>query len=178
MRRKPSKVFWLGVAVMPLAFVLPTPRLYISLTPSMPRGIYLSVPLALVPGVIVVECLPLELATFGKERGYLHDGNCPGHAISVLKRIVGVPGDTIELGDTYVAIDGTLRLDGFLVERDFKGREIPKVARQTFTLGAGEYFLLGTHPRSWDNRYTGLTYRENIIDTVVPVLTEGTHDPQ
>ena len=171
--RMRNKWPWFVVAVMPFAFVIPTPRLYVSLTESMPRGIYRRDPQPLVPGVIVVECLPLALAQFGKERGYLHEGNCPGHAISVLKRIVGVPGDVIELGDTYVAIDGTLRLDGFLVERDSQGREIPKVARQTFTLGVGEYFLLGTHPRSWDNRYTGLTKRENIIDTVVPVLTEG-----
>ena len=160
------------LALLPLSFVLPTPHLYVNLTESMPRGVYRKTNESLTRDVIVVECLPLELAQFGRARGYLHEGNCPGHAIPILKKVVGVPGDNIEIGDGYLAINGVLLLDGFLLKQDASGRELPHLEPQTITLAADEYFLLASHPRSWDSRYTGSVQRAQIIATVRPLLTE------
>lgn len=171
MQRLTRPLVLLGVAV-PLVSFVPHPRIHINTTNSMPRGVYVETSEPLAKGVLVVECLPVEQAEFGKARGYLGRGNCPGNTVSLLKKIVGIPGSTVELADEYVAIDSELIFISATLPQDKEGREIPHVARGTFTLGPDEFFLMAAHPRSWDDRYKRQTDRANIRATVRPLLTE------
>lgn len=171
--RTASKSLVLLAVLIPVGVVVPRPRFYINTTDSLPRGIYRETKERIDKGTLVVECLPQELAEFGRERGYLTIGNCPGHTVSVLKQVVGIPGSTIELADEYVAVDHKLIFISATLKTDREGREMPRVERRTFTLGPDEYFLLAPNPRSWDGRYTGETQRQNIQATVRPLLTEG-----
>ena len=146
----------------------------VNITASLPRGIYKITHESIAPGVIVEECLPLEFVVLGKERGYLQEGGCPGNAMPILKYVVGIEGDEIELTDTYVAVNGRLIFNSETRKTDSNGRAMPVYPRGKFTLSAGEVFLLATHnEKSWDSRYMGPAKITNVTATLRPVLTEG-----
>ena len=150
------------------------PALKINTTDSLPRGLYRVTQEPLSRGVLVEECLPLELAKLARERDYLPKGSCPGEVGTILKQVVGLPGDRIEIGHSYVAVNGRLILNTETREKDAKGRAIPARDRGTFTLQEGEIFLLATNSeRSWDGRYMGATKVADVIATLMPVWTEA-----
>lgn len=146
-------------------------NLHLNLTDSLPRGIYRETHEPIMRGVLAVECLPAELAELGKKRGWLWQGSCPTGVPPILKRVVAVAGDTVELGKHYVAVNGEVLLGTATLFLDSNGREIPHVARGIYQLSEGEVFLLADNPTSWDNRYTGPTQVKNIIGTARPVFT-------
>ena len=98
------------------------------------------------------------------------------------KRVVGLPGETVEIQPPYVLIDGEKLLDppifskissraegyaGYVNAEDmgFKGIALP------ITLGTDEYFLLGDNsPKSGDSRLFGPVSRENIHGKVMRVV--------
>ncbi len=153
------------------------PNYTITLTESMPRGIYKQTNETLHRGAIVGECLPEELGKFGKERGYLEHGKCPGEAMSILKEVVAIPRDFVELTDEYVAVNGKVILNSETRKIDSKGRELPAYPRGKFQLEPGQVFLLATNsPRSWDGRYTGPAKITDIIGFYKPVWIEAKSD--
>ena len=57
-----------------------------------------------------------------------------------IKRIIGLPGETVQVVDGYVYINGSR------LESDIYGKEVmddPMAASQPITLGSDEYFVLG-----------------------------------
>ena len=146
--------------------------LHVNLTDSLPRGIYQETQEPITRGVLVMECLPSELATLGLQRGWLMRGSCTTGAMPVLKRVVAVAGDTVELGE-YLTINGQVILGTKTLFLDSQGREIPRATRGIYTLHEGEVFLLADYtPTSWDSRYYGAAKVTDIIATVKPLLTE------
>jgi len=149
------------------------PHFRLNFTESMPRGLYRETHEPITRGALVMDCLPPTLAEFGKQRGYLQGGDCPGHTISILKKVVGIGGDEIEVEEEFIAVNNEIIFNSETREFDSRGRTIPCVARGTFTLQEDEVFLLTTYSeRSWDGRYTGPTKRADILATVRPVWTE------
>ncbi len=72
----------------------------------------------------------------------------PGHLI---KRIVGVPGDTIDIRD------GQLYVNGIPENRGFEAMEDPGTLSYPLTLGEGEFFCLGDNRNhSADSREYGI----------------------
>lgn len=88
----------------------------------------------------------------------------PDADIDLIKRIVGLPGETIEVRDGQVLVDGRPLEEPYAVEdvRDFPPRRIPE----------GEYFMLGDNrPNSDDSRFgLGTVPRENIVGRAVLVI--------
>lgn len=80
-----------------------------------------------------------------------------------IKRIIGMPGDTIQIIDGYVYIDGKL------LESDIYGNEVMEYASLASTpieLGEDEYFVLGDNRNhSSDSRdpSVGVLTREDLI---------------
>lgn len=82
----------------------------------------------------------------------------------IIKRVVGMPGDTIEIVKDLVYINGKLFQEAYI---NFK--EMPELHKVTScTLQEGEYFLLGDNRGiSLDSRENGPVKRENIIGVII-----------
>jgi len=75
----------------------------------------------------------------------------------VIKRVIGLPGEEVEIRDGQVFIDGT-RLEETYINRPTYGSWEPEV------VGQNEYFVLGDdRDSSGDSRYWGMLDREAII---------------
>ena len=148
-------------------------RYRINLTDSLPRGLYQETDEAIRRGSYVAECLPPALATFAVRRGWLGKGSCTDGTAPILKQVVAVAGDVVEVADKYVAVNDVLVLQTVTLKLDSQGRWIPAIARGSYTLKDGEVFLLATNiPNSWDSGYTGPASIHDIITTARPVWVE------
>lgn len=80
-----------------------------------------------------------------------------------IKRIIGLPGETVQVADGYVYVNGEL------LESDIYGAEVMEsagIAAEPITLGADEYFVLGDNRNhSSDSRdpSVGVLTREDLI---------------
>jgi signal peptidase I len=75
------------------------------------------------------------------------------------KRIVGLPGERIEIRDNQVFIDGSVLREGYLPKKTSTTSE-----RSTFTLGPSDYFVLGDNrAESYDSRIYGPVARNAIM---------------
>ena len=83
---------------------------------------------------------------------------------NVVKRVVGIPGDTVQLKDGYLYVNGVRYMEKFLHERvrsDFGPVTVPE----------GEYFLMGDNRNSSkDSRQVGTVSRKEIVGRVEAVI--------
>lgn len=79
-----------------------------------------------------------------------------------IKRIIGLPGETIEIRDGQILIDG----ETYQEQRNFPSIQNPGLAETSITLKSGEYFVLGDNRNnSEDSRFVdmGNIKKKNII---------------
>lgn len=133
--------------------------LRVNATASMPRGIYRLAPGAPERGDLVSVCLEDgSFATLALDRGYLLPGSCPNGLEPLLKRVAGMPGDLLEIGQDGIAINGKLWPQSRAVSRDSLGRPLPEARGfGSRTIPAGLALVLSDrHPGGFDSRYFGL----------------------
>ncbi len=146
--------------------------LRINLSPSIPIGLYRRVHEPILRGALVEACLPKSIATLARKRGYLRGGSCPDGTEPVAKTVAALPGDTVELTDQALIVNGLELPRTATLSTDREGRELQRFARGVHAVGANEVWLLGTSdPRSWDSRYYGPIPLENIRSAVRPLVT-------
>jgi signal peptidase I len=99
------------------------------------------------------------------ERGDLVVIKDPGHSDFAVKRIVGLPGETIFLRDGAVVLNGKRLVETYLSSgtktfcSDMKDRLI--------IVGKDQYFVMGDNrANSEDSRFYGAVPRERIIGTI------------
>lgn len=81
----------------------------------------------------------------------------------IVKRVIGLPGETVEY------IDNELYIDGMLIEQDFEYLGTTQNLR--VTLDKNEYFVLGDNrENSRDSRYYGPFTKDRIVSSHVLVL--------
>src|SRR5437899_3756717 len=85
--------------------------LHVNLSPSAPRGLYRAVTGTPTRGAWVAACVSPEAAALGRARGYLGAGPCIGGVQPVIKPVVALAGDVVELGPEAVIVNGQ-RLPG------------------------------------------------------------------
>lgn len=170
---RPVAVILLG-AVLGIALVLAVgfgAGIRINTTPSEPLGIWRIEPLhrPIEIGDLVFVCLPDSAErTEGKSRGYLRWGLCSGGTGPLIKQVVAVAGQQVEIGKD-VSIDGAVLGNSRLVERDGRGRPLRPYAGGT--VPPGEVFLHSSFPGSWDSRYFGPVPVAGILGMGREVLT-------
>ena len=145
----------------------------LNLSRSAPRGLYRAVPGAPARGELVTACLPLELALFGRVRGYLGPGDCPGGTQPVLKTVGAVAGDRVDLDREAVSVNTMPLLRHPVQAVDSSARRLPRVPFGSYPVADDQVWLFGlSDARSWDSRYFGpvpLTAVRQVVRLVIAV---------
>ncbi len=143
----------------------------INLTPSEPLGLWRIVALDRSPatGDLVFICPPKTTAMReARERGYLHSGTCPGGVAPLIKTVIAIAGQSVEIG-AHVTVDGRDIPFSRLAQRDGKGR--PMKPFPGGVVPAGSLFLHSPFAGSYDSRYFGPLPASGILGLAQKVLT-------
>ncbi|KRA65255.1 conjugative transfer signal peptidase TraF [Rhizobium sp. Root651] len=143
----------------------------INLTPSEPLGLWRIIPLhrpAAVDDLLFI--CPPETAAMraARARGYLRSGSCPGGVAPLIKTVIAVAGQHIEIG-VSVSVDGWGVSSSSLALRDGKGR--PLTPFPSGIVPPGYVFLHSTFPGSYDSRYFGPVPISGILGLAQEVFT-------
>lgn len=143
----------------------------INLTPSYPLGLW---PIETLNrdvwvGDRIFICPPLtETFRQARERGYVRRGLCPGWLSPLIKTVVALPGQSVEIG-TSVAIDGLALPQSAVQPRDGSGRELTPDTGGV--VPPDTLFLFSTFRGSYDSRYFGPIPAAGVLGLAKPVFT-------
>lgn len=158
-----------------VVFVSTLPWLFglrFNLTASLPIGIYRVTEDPPRRGSIVYVCLPIEVAEFARERGYLGAGRCPGDVRPLGKVVAAVEGDVVTLERDAVRVNGAALPNSATVSEDSRGRELPHQPWGNRRLRSGELWLFSPyHRNAFDSRYYGPVSSSHVVSRLQPVWT-------
>ena len=165
-----------AVLALPVAGVLLTVilalGLHVNLSASAPLGLYRTVVGRPTRGVWVVACVSPQSAALARTRGYLGPGPCAGGVQPVLKPVVAVAGDVVEIGPEAVTVNGQRLPSSSSAASDSLGRQLPHVAWGRYVVAADQIWLVSTRvPNSWDSRYLGPISTAQVWSVARPVWT-------
>ncbi|MDQ0323114.1 conjugative transfer signal peptidase TraF [Pararhizobium capsulatum DSM 1112] len=143
----------------------------INLTPSEPLGLWRIIPLhrpAAVDDLLFI--CPPETAAMraARVRGYLRSGSCPGGVAPLIKTVIAVAGQHVQIG-VSVSVDGRGVSSSSLAIRDGKGRPLTPVP--SGIVPPGYVFLHSAFPGSYDSRYFGPVPISGILGMAQEVFT-------
>lgn len=117
-------------------------------------------------GDVVVFCLPDSGECSLIKRLQLGEWTAPR---TLIKRVVGLPGETVTVDNHTVRIQNSEHPEGFTLDETYLIEDnIGGPSGISTTLDAGEYFVLGDNRRvSSDSRVWGILPQENIIGRVL-----------
>lgn len=112
------------------------------------------------PGMAVSGGVPAAVRSFFEDLGLIR----PQQDVALIKRVVGLPGETITVQDGTVLVDGLALAEGAVIA---DGRSFP-----AFTVPADSYYMLGDNRgNSDDSRYSlGAVPREEVVGRAFVVL--------
>jgi len=146
--------------------------LHVNLSPSAPRGLYHAVAGTPTRGAWVAACVSPEAAALGRARGYLGAGPCIGGVQPVIKPVVALAGDVVELGPEAVIVNSQRLPRSSSAELDSLGLSLSHAVWGRHLVGADEFWLVSTRvPNSWDSRYLGPFSRSQVRAVAWPVWT-------
>ena len=96
----------------------------------------------------------------GLQRGDMMVGRWPNDPTDVFKRVIGLPGETVQIEDNKVLINGKVLNEAYLEP----GVYTESMGRTSWTLGADQYFLMGDNRmESGDSRQYGPMSAKDIV---------------
>lgn len=148
----------------------------VNLSHSMAPGLYRIMPLTrpLKHGDMIVVCPPYSTAVFGRERGYVGLGNCPGGVEPLLKFVEALAGDRVTFSARGVAVNGSELPESKCLAKDEAGRRLNRWNMKHYTMPPKMLWLYAPSPRSWDSRYWGPVSEDSVAGLAVPILVSTT----
>ena len=137
-----------------------------NITGSIPIGVYrvLDPTLPVRRGDVVLACLPESVARLAHDRGYVpRGGSCPQALVPVGKMVMALERDTVAVSSDGLRVNGRLVQNSRALMRDVDGRELRSIPSGEYLVSAGEAWLIGASPRSFDCRYFGPVPIKNVI---------------
>lgn len=143
----------------------------INLTSSVKKGVY---------KVYSTECLKkddyIALCLNEKnsdsifKKSYIKKGHdCYGRYESLLKKIIAIPNDEIEINKNFILVNGH-KTNLTILEMDRNNKPIPK-NNYTNKFKLNGYWVIGdNNPNSFDSRYFGEISKKQILYKAVPLL--------
>ena len=155
-----------------LAAVAHQAGVVINTTASLPLGLYRAIDAPVARGAYVKFCPPPSaLFDEAARRGYLHAGFCPGGYGPLLKRVLAMPGDRVQVAGDGVRIDGWFVPLSAPMWADGSGRTLPRYV-QDRVLNPSELMLMSdVSPVSFDARYFGPVDRAQVQAVIEPLFT-------
>ncbi|CDM60330.1 conjugative transfer signal peptidase TraF [Rhizobium favelukesii] len=171
-QRQAAQIISMAALAASLAIVTAVAGGYrLNLTPSEPLGLWRIVP-AYRPAAVddLVFICPPDTAGMreAKARGYLRSGSCPSGVAPLIKTVMAVAGQHVEISAS-VTVDGRVVSFSSLASRDGKGRPLPPFP--SGTVPPGYVFLHSAFPGSYDSRYFGPLPASGILGLAREVLT-------
>ena len=145
----------------------------INLTPSAPLGLWQVIPLErhVAAGDTVFICPPdTALMREARVRGYLRPGLCQGNFAPLIKTVLAVPGDLVEIGG-HVRVNGIIVENSAVARVDGQGRSLS--SHPGGRVPFGFVFLHSDFVASYDSRYFGPVPAAGIRGLAHEVLTYG-----
>ena len=121
-------------------------------------------------GMLVLACLPDEVAKLAYERNYIASGKCKGGYAPVGKYIQAIPGDEVRFTSEGIFVNGSLLENSKPYAMDGEGRPMP-VMLQELVLPKDELVLLNNYAGSFDSRYYGPIPSRYVVGTLKPIWT-------
>ncbi|MDD5706002.1 MAG: conjugative transfer signal peptidase TraF [Kiritimatiellae bacterium] len=140
---------------------------------SIPLGLYQVSDGAVARNAYVMFCPP-QLGVFeeARRRHYIQAGLCPGGYGYMMKKVMGLASDVVEVADDGVRVNGRLLRFSVPLNVDKAGRPLPRLRTGRFRLGDAELLLMtDVNPASFDGRYFGPVGRSQVVAVVAPLLT-------
>lgn len=169
------KLRWYVMALVLIGILFSLMKLFnveLNLTSSMPVGFYRKINTSIHVGSLAEVCLPRKIASEGLAKGYLVKGDCPGGAIAVLKEVIAIPGQTINVSNKGMRV-GWLSYPAPVEAVDHQNRPVKRFIKNGTFKNTKLYWLYGAGDfvHSWDSRYYGGVSANHIKGVYKPVLT-------
>ena len=105
----------------------------------------------------------------GPERGDVIIFNQPDTKRALIKRVIGLPGETVVLSDNTIKIQNAEHPEGFTISEPYLAKaNLGGITEMRVTLPPDQYFVLGDNRRvSSDSRIWGTLPREDIVGQVL-----------
>lgn len=95
---------------------------------------------------------------------------------SFIKRVIGLPGDTVILSGNTVTIKNNAHPEGFTLDEPYISAENERPSEMSTTLKEDQYFVMGDNRKaSADSRSWGVLPRENVVGRAFVRLFPFTH---
>ena len=153
-------------AILVLAFAQVTASFFvINTTKSFPPGIYMKTHGPVHRGDLVLVCPEdNEVNRYGRDHGLISYGVCLHRYGYLIKRVVALGGDEVDISDRGV------RVNGLSLRNSSRQQGIPSRVDGSVELYE-EALVMSEHPLSFDSRYFGAVSTDAICTPLKPLIT-------
>lgn len=139
---------------------------------SEPLGYYLALPfLKFSREDLVLTCI--TNSSYGKvfnQLGQKNDGTCSNGLPYLLKRVAASQGDTVEVKESGIFINGLYQPNSKQFNFAFGVNLEPLPIGWKYVLKANQFFVLGQSPHSLDSRYFGIVDKKDIYRKAILIF--------
>lgn len=142
--------------------------LRINVSPSLPMGLYVTTD----SGRLIEFCPAEPFASLAIVRGYRDRGACPDGGAPLLKPVIAIAGDEVQLSASGIAVNRLPIANTAPLAVDTRGRSLKNWPFGRYVVSPGAAWVASSYnARSFDSRYFGPVPVAVIRSRVRPILT-------